>query len=119
MIFVPKPHDLPKLLWRPAIFFFVIAQTLLAFAPLLEGRRGPDARAHVEELGTTLHHAHSDADCAACAARLLLSGAEPEAFRADAFAATGTNAPREAALRLASAWTTHSRSRAPPSDWIA
>ena len=68
---------LPKALWRPAIFFFAVAQFVLAFAPLMEGRFGPDARAHVEQAGTNVHHAHNDADCAACTARGLMAGAEP------------------------------------------
>lgn len=68
---------LPRALWRPAIFFFAVAQFVLAFAPLMEGRFGPDARAHVEESGTNVHHAHNDADCAACTARDLMAGAQP------------------------------------------
>ena len=68
---------LPRALWRPAIVFFAIAQVVLAFAPLMEGRFGPDARAHVEQAGTNVHHAHNDADCAACTARDLMAAAEP------------------------------------------
>lgn len=70
---------LPRALWRPAIFFFAVAQFVLAFAPLLEGRFGPDARAHTEAAGTNIHHAHNDADCAACTARDLMAAAEPAA----------------------------------------
>ena len=77
MTFVPTSRMLPRALWRPAIFFFAVAQFVLAFAPLLEGRFGPDARAHTEAAGTNLHHAHNDADCAACTARGLMAGAEP------------------------------------------
>ena len=54
MTFVPQSRLLPRTLWRPAIFFFAVAQIFLSFAPLLEGRQGPDARAHVEALGITL-----------------------------------------------------------------
>lgn len=68
---------LPRALWRAAIFFFVLAQVDLAFAPLMEGRFGPDARAHAEEAGTNIHHAHNDADCAACTARDIMAAAEP------------------------------------------
>jgi hypothetical protein len=63
---------LPRTLWRGAIVFFAIAQVVLAFAPLVEGRFGPDARAHVERDGTNIHHAHNDADCTACTVRHLL-----------------------------------------------
>lgn len=76
MTFVPQSRLLPRALWRPAIFFFAVAQIFLSFAPLLEGRQGPDARAHVEAEGVTLHHAHNDADCSACTARHLLAGSE-------------------------------------------
>jgi hypothetical protein len=76
MTFVPQSRLLPSTLWRPAIFFFAVAQIFLSFAPLIEGRQGPDAGAHVEAAGVTLHHAHNDADCAACTARHLLAGSE-------------------------------------------
>lgn len=76
MMFVPTSRMLPRALWRPAIFFFAVAQLVLAFAPLMEGRFGPDARAHVEEAGTNIHHAHNDADCAACTARALMASSE-------------------------------------------
>src|SRR6187551_2746284 len=79
MTFVPTSRILPKALWRPAIFFFAVAQFVLAFAPLMEGRFGPDARAHAEEAGTNVHHAHNDADCVACTARDLMAAAEPGA----------------------------------------
>ena len=69
MTFVRTSKILPRALWRPAIFFFAVAQFVLAFAPLIEGRFGPDARAHVEQDGTNVHHAHNDADCAACTGR--------------------------------------------------
>jgi hypothetical protein len=61
------------------MFFFAVAQFVLAFAPLMEGRFGPDARAHAEEAGTNIHHAHNEADCAACTARDLMAAAEPGA----------------------------------------
>lgn len=77
MTFVRTSKILPRALWRPAIFFFAVAQFVLAFAPLMEGRFGPDARAHAEEAGTNIHHAHSDAGCAACTARDLMAAAEP------------------------------------------
>src|SRR5215212_5569176 len=114
MTFVPHSRILPRALWRPAMFFFVVAQIFLSFAPVLEGRQGPNARAHVEEAGTTLHHAHNDADCAACVARGLLSSADPQSsdsplctarLRADVDAVSPT---------IQSAWSTHTRSRAPP-----
>jgi acyl-CoA reductase-like NAD-dependent aldehyde dehydrogenase len=105
---------LPRALWRPALFFFAVAQIFLSFAPLLEARQGPDARAHVEEAGTTLHHAHNEADCAACAARSLMASAEaagngeiPVHISSSSIISTATHV-------VGAAWTSHSRSRAPP-----
>ena len=114
MTFVPHSRLLPRALWRPAIFFFAVAQIFLSFAPLLEGRMGPDARAHVEGGGTTLHHAHNDADCAACIARGLLSSCDPETTRPDLVVSATAPAPEEASIALTSAWTVLARSRAPP-----
>ena len=114
MTFVPQSRILPRVLWRPAMLFFAVAQIFLSFAPLLEAGRGPDARSHVEDVGTTLHHAHNDADCAACIARGLLSSSELEAARDDAVVASVAAKPVEAFFSLTSAWTTLARTRAPP-----
>jgi hypothetical protein len=114
MTFVPQSRILPRALWRPAIFFFAVAQIFLSFAPLLEGRLGPDARAHVEELGTTAHHAHNDADCAACIARGLLSTASPQPVGSPLRIAGGQEMPVSSAYAVAAASNPLSRSRAPP-----
>lgn len=114
MTFVPQSRVLPRALWRPAIFFFAVAQFLLAFAPLLEGRQGPDARAHVEEAGTTLHHAHNDAECAACIARGLLASADPESSDTPFFSSKPSGVIHAVSASVESAWRGHSRSRAPP-----
>jgi len=114
MTFVPQSKILPRALWRPALFFFAVAQFLLAFAPLLEGRQGPDARAHVEEAGTTLHHAHNEADCAACTARGLLASADPESPGNLAFSAAASVVPSSVSLSVEAVWTIHAQSRAPP-----
>jgi hypothetical protein len=114
MTFVPHSRVLPRALWRPALFFFVVAQFLLAFAPLLEGRQGPDARAHVEEAGTTLHHAHNDADCAACIARALLASADPQQTDLLEFSARPSVDVDAVSAVVESAWVGHARSRAPP-----
>ena len=69
----------PSALWRPLVCLLVAAQLLLAFAPLMEWQYGADARPHVEAAGTSAHHAHNPADCAACAARALLAVANQTA----------------------------------------
>ena len=53
------------------------AQMLLGSAALGEVRFGPDASAHIESAGTSLHHAHNDANCVACVSQHILVGAEP------------------------------------------
>lgn len=114
MTFVPQSRVLPKVLWRPALFFFTVAQILLSFAPLLEGRQGPDARAHVEEAGTTLHHAHNDADCVACIARALLASADPKPAETTVFATRPSADIDAVSTEIQSVWANHTRSRAPP-----
>ena len=69
---VSDPRIPPSAIWRPLVCLLVAAQLLLAFAPLMEWQYGADARPHVEAGGTSAHHAHNPADCAACAARALL-----------------------------------------------
>jgi hypothetical protein len=53
------------------------AQLMLGTAALGETRFGPDASAHVESAGTSLHHAHDEAKCVACVSQHILAGAEP------------------------------------------
>jgi hypothetical protein len=53
------------------------AQVLLGTAALGEARFGPDAGAHVESAGTSVHHAHDEANCVACVSQHILAGAEP------------------------------------------
>ena len=69
----------PSAIWRPLVCLLVAAQLLLAFAPLMEWQYGADARPHAEAAGTSAHHAHNPADCAACAARALLAVANQTA----------------------------------------
>jgi len=93
------------------MFIFAIAQIMLAFAPFAEAG---DSRAHIEEAGTTLHHAHNEADCAACVARGLLSGAHPATDGVFAVVVPVANLLPTASAVLESAWLAHARSRAPP-----
>src|SRR4051812_3860968 len=73
MTFVNASKLSKRASWRPALLLVFLAQLVLVFTPLLEGRGGPDARAHVEEAGTRIHHAHDEADCSACTVRHLLA----------------------------------------------
>lgn len=58
---------------RAAVVLYAVAQLFIALVSVTEGRFGADARAHVEAAGTSMHHAHDEGGCAACAARALLS----------------------------------------------
>ena len=60
-----------------AAAFAAAAQIFLAAAPLGEVRFGADEKAHIEAAGTSLHHAHDEATCAACVSQHILSTAEP------------------------------------------
>jgi hypothetical protein len=116
MLFVPRSKILPRYLWRPALTLFAIAQVLLALAPLGDARIASDASPHVEEAGTSLHHAHNEADCVACTAREILSSSEPashEGYDADA-ASKSAYLPRSGAATLALLSVIHSR--APPAS---
>src|ERR1700682_205286 len=109
-----RSRVVPTALWRPAIYLLAAALLLLAFAPLTEWQFGADARPHVEVGGTSAHHAHNPADCAACAARGLLVAANqaaqsPIASRRSTLARLS---PRDQRIDLLG--ESSSRSRAPP-----
>src|SRR6266542_1448787 len=94
------------------------AQTFLIASPLAEGRLGHDAIAHVEAAGTSLHHAHDEARCAACVSQHLLSASEPG--RPDGlFLAASPSRPR-ASVPDADSRTPRffTRSRAPPATAV-
>ena len=109
-----QSRSLPSVFRLPLVCLLVVAQLCLAFAPVSEGRFGPDARAHVETSGTTIHHAHDASHCLACTARGLLStseisgrvalASEPARVFARSFRETGFDSLREST----------SRPRAPP-----
>lgn len=97
------------------MLFLAVAQMLLAFAPVMEGKLGASASAHVESAGTGLHHAHDDANCAACVARQLLSSSElAQRHDLSLDGALPSAVPARAADVL-SAPAASSRPRAPPS----
>ena len=52
-----------------------------AIAPVLASTAERSAAAHVEQAGTSEHHAHSDATCIVCAAHTLVAGTGSEVFR--------------------------------------
>ena len=59
---------------RLALLLAAVAQLAVAFlAPAAEARADRGARAHVEEAGTRLHHAHAETMCPACGAQHLTS----------------------------------------------
>jgi len=101
-----------------AAAFAAAAQMLIAGAPLAEACFGPDASAHVEVAGTSLHHAHDEATCVACVSQHLLATSEPSRSAGFVFVASSST-PLGAVLRadlLAQRFFT--RSRAPPSATV-
>ena len=97
-----------------AAAFAAAAQVFLAAVPLSEVRFGADERAHIEAAGTSLHHAHDEATCAACVSQHILSTAEPGRI-ARFTLVTASPHLTTAALRFDSRapWF-FARSRAPP-----
>lgn len=90
------------------------AQIVLCSASLVETRFGPDARAHVESTGTRLHHAHNDADCAACTGRHLLASSQLETPEPFTFSRSASALPFNAKTATWTSPRSDSRSRAPP-----
>jgi hypothetical protein len=98
------------------LLLVLLAQLVLVFTPLLEGRGGPDARAHIEEAGTRIHHAHDEAYCSACTVRHLLASSAvlpPDEIASGHTAQTGAVERTEIIRAVASPTT---RSRAPPAQ---
>lgn len=90
------------------------AQLFLATAPLGEVRFGADERAHIEAAGTSLHHAHDEATCAACVSQHILSTAEPGRTARFAIVASAPHPQTAALLADSRAQWFFTRSRAPP-----
>jgi hypothetical protein len=89
------------------------AQLLLAFTPFLESS-APDARAHIENAGTRLHHAHNEDTCAACVSQHIIATAEPS--RAESFAVIASSSRPRVATIVADSRVPRffTQSRAPP-----
>lgn len=97
-----------------AAAFAAAAQLFLAAAPLAEVRFGEVEKAHIESAGTSLHHAHDAASCAACVSQHILSSAEPGRIARFTIIASAPHLTTTA-LRLDSrAHWFFARSRAPP-----
>lgn len=114
MTFVPQSRILPRSLWRPALFFFAVAQVFLSFAPLLEWHNGETMRTHVEAAGTGLHHAHDESDCAACVARGILASANIERSPVPTYSRAQAQIVSIAGTSGESTWLIRTQSRAPP-----
>ncbi|MEP6905950.1 MAG: hypothetical protein ABI875_07675, partial [Gemmatimonadales bacterium] len=99
---------------RLAAAMSAVAQFVIAGAPIAESHFGPDAQAHVEAAGTSLHHAHDEATCVACITQHLLAASEPVRV-AHFFVASSVAAPASAITAADSRSDRHSaRPRAPP-----
>ena len=105
---------LPSILGRTAIFLYAAAQLCLALAAFSEGRFGADARSHVEAAGTSVHHAHDEADCAACAARAMVSVSVPSDRPSFATSESDRIVASQLNVLADVAESPHARPRAPP-----
>ena len=114
MTFVRHIRVVPPALLRPALVFVAIAQLVLAFAPLIEGQAGADARPHVEAEGTGSHHAHDAGDCTGCIVRSLVATLNHAAHPASASHQSELLALPEQDGRIDSPSESSSRPRAPP-----
>ena len=103
-----------RALSRAAVYAVALAQIVLGVAPIIDGRAGPDARAHIEAGGTRLHHAHDEADCAACFARHLLAAADLERPQAVSVKRSVARPQQDVAFVLLLSRSSLTRSRAPP-----
>lgn len=104
-----------RMLSRPAMLFFAVAQLLLAFAPIAEGRLGASADTHAEGAGTGLHHAHDEANCTACLGRQLVASSDVAAASKYIPSRTLRSGAATSPERAVAAVLNDSRPRAPPS----
>lgn len=105
---------LPSIVARTAIFLYAAAQLCLALAAVSEGRFGADARSHVEAAGTSIHHAHDEAGCAACTARAMLSMVSPSDRPIFSINGKSARAASSLDIRADIPGSPHARPRAPP-----
>ena len=106
----------PSRLTRIVALVAALGQLLVAVAAWADAADGAlDARPHVEQDGTRLHHAHVESECALCAAQHIVS---PPAQRSPGPPRIAA-APFAPVATVAAVPATHARSlyppRAPPS----
>ena len=101
---------------RPALLLVFLAQLVIALTPLLEGRDGPDARAHVEEAGTAIHHVHDEAYCSACTVRHLLASSDVVRAETVGTSSRTRSVDVEAIEIFLPSTVSTTRSRAPPAE---
>ena len=98
-------HQLPKRHWLFTVFatIAILAQVVVAIAPLTEGRYSRMG-SHVESTGSRTHVLHDDATCAACQARSIQGttarAAVPVAVAASAPSDIVRSADRDASADL-------------------
>ena len=102
---------------RKAAVVLAATQIMLGGAPFAES--GSRTTPHVEAAGVQLHHAHTEELCIACAALRVFDGAapaQPASIAASLASAVAFAAFENVDQRLAKGPT---RSRAPPSTFLA
>lgn len=114
MTLVSNPGRTKLAIWKPALWLVFVAQLVLTLTPLIEARDGPDARAHVEEVGTRIHHVHDESYCSACTVRHLLGSTEVLQHETPDERVVAVAAVASKARTYRSETAPHTRSRAPP-----
>lgn len=73
----------PRSKFRQLAVAMAVLAHVMAFVvvPVLASSAERSAAAHVEQAGTSEHHAHSDATCIVCASHTLVASAGSDVFR--------------------------------------
>lgn len=86
----------------------------IVIAPIVEATAERVSVVHVEEEGSSQHHAHTETTCVVCAAQPLMANGGPQAYRFDVSALRQTVPAAFALEPLQSATGSPVGSRAPP-----
>ena len=110
---LPRPSRLTRLVALVA----AVGQLLVAVAAWADsaGATG-DARSHVEQAGTRLHHAHVESDCALCAAQHIGAAPAPRAVAPPHVAARSVPPVNRGVAQVASRGRGLHPPRAPPTE---
>lgn len=92
----------------------ILAQLLVVFTPVAEGRLGVGMGAHIEAHGNPAHHVHEEATCIACQVRTLYGAARNRPLVPAARRTPGTVPLLHAQLVASAELVADALPRAPP-----